>query len=110
MTKAEQRGLEAVPPRWRKTKDGMGKVDSALPVRKFYIRAYEQAQKDLGWISVKERLPEKEGWYLTCSDDNGTPQAIGVTRFDGKGWEDDDDSYYCHVDYWMPIPELPKEK
>lgn len=46
MSKAEQRGLEAVPPRWRKTKDGKGKIDSALPVRKFYIRAYEQAEKD----------------------------------------------------------------
>ena len=47
MTRAEERGLEAVPPRWRKTRDGKGKVDSALPVRKFYIRAYEQAEKDL---------------------------------------------------------------
>ena len=45
--RAEQRGLEALPPRWRKTKDDKGKVDSALPVRKFYIRAYEQAEKDL---------------------------------------------------------------
>jgi len=44
--RAEQRGLETLPPRWRKTKDGKGKVDSALPVRKFYIRAYEQAEKD----------------------------------------------------------------
>lgn len=47
MTKAEERGYEALPPRWRKTRDGKGKVDSALPVRKFYIRAYEQAEKDL---------------------------------------------------------------
>lgn len=44
--RAEQRGLEALPPRWRKTKDGEGRVDGALPVRKFYIRAYEQAEKD----------------------------------------------------------------
>lgn len=44
--RAEERGLEALPPRWRKTKDGKGKIDSALPVRKSYIRAYEQAEKD----------------------------------------------------------------
>lgn len=44
--RAEERGLEALPPRWRKTKDGKGKVDSALPVRRFWIRAYEQAEKD----------------------------------------------------------------
>lgn len=53
--RAEQRGLEALPPRWRKTKDGKGKVDGALPVRKFYIRAYEQAEKDtiervISWV------------------------------------------------------------
>lgn len=44
--RAEERGLEALPPRWRKTKDGKGKIDGALPVRKLYIRAYEQAEKD----------------------------------------------------------------
>lgn len=44
--RAEKRGLQALPPRWRKTKDGKGKIDSSLPVRKFYIRAYEQAEKD----------------------------------------------------------------
>lgn len=53
--RAEERGLEALPPRWRKTKDGKGKVDSALPVRKFYIRAYNQAEKDcaLTWKDVQ---------------------------------------------------------
>ena len=53
MTKAEERGIEALPPRWRKTKDGNGKVDSALPVRKFYIKAYEQAEKDHG-LTIKD--------------------------------------------------------
>ena len=46
MTRAEKAGLEAVPPRLRRSKDGTVKIDSALPVRKFYIRAYEQAEKD----------------------------------------------------------------
>ena len=27
---------------------------------------YEEAEKDLGWVSVKDRLPEDDGWYLTC--------------------------------------------
>lgn len=54
--RAEQRGLEALPPRWRKTKDGKGKIDGALPVRKFYIRAYEQAEKDILSKITKEHL------------------------------------------------------
>lgn len=47
MTRAEEAALKALPPRWRKTKDGKGKIDSVLPVRKAYIRAYEQAEKDI---------------------------------------------------------------
>ncbi len=47
MTKAEERGYEALPQRWRKSKNGSTMIDSRLPVRKFYIRAYEQAEKDL---------------------------------------------------------------
>ena len=55
--RAEERGLEALPPRWRKTKDGKGKVDGALPVRKFYIRAYKQAEKDLvEFISIVKQM------------------------------------------------------
>ena len=58
--RAEERGLEALPPRWRKTKDGKGRVDGALPVRKFYIRAYEQAEKDILSI-IQSRLEEIPG-------------------------------------------------
>lgn len=117
--RAEERGLEALPPRWRKTKDGKGKIDSALPVRKFYIRAYEQAEKDLGWISVKDKLPEKNGWYFTCVEQFNIPQCVGITYFDKKtdGWYNDIPmgkklfmTTIEIVDYWMEIPELPKEE
>ena len=47
MSRAEERGLERVPPRYRPSKDRTKKIDSALPVRKFYIEAYQQAEKDL---------------------------------------------------------------
>lgn len=58
--RAEQRALEAVPPRYRKSKDGTTKIDSALPVRKFYIRAYEQAEKDILSI-IQTKLNEIQG-------------------------------------------------
>lgn len=53
ISKAEQRGLEALPPRWRKSKYRDKMIDSALPVRKSYIKAYQQAEKD-----IKNRLLE----------------------------------------------------
>ena len=60
MSKAEERALEAYPnveqPVW----------DESYPKTLFvrhternaFIKGYEQAEKDLGWISVKDRLPK----------------------------------------------------
>jgi hypothetical protein len=76
------------------------------------------------WISVKDRLPDKE--YLDCMlvlkvgdhyeiDCGGWTKAIGWE--DGKrveewGWwvnNDWDEGQGCVVQYWMPYPKLPKE-
>ena len=121
--KAEQRGLEALPPRWRKTRDGKGKVDSALPVRKFYIRAYEQAEKDLGWHSVDESLPPVDEEVIALTDEFNTAPIYKIAfahivdphftvYIDGKpykavshnGWNTPG------VKYWMPMPILPEEE
>lgn len=69
--RAEERGLEALPPRWRKTKDGKGKVDGALPVRKFYIRAYEQAEKDLALTPDDIRQIIKINYEIIFQDTTG---------------------------------------
>lgn len=84
--------------------------DNAIMGRINVVRVYEQAKKDLGWISVKDRLPEKDGWYFTCVEMSGVPQCVGLSHFETYSgqWDDDDDSIEL-VDYWMPIPELPKE-
>lgn len=73
-----------------------------------FKNGYEQAEKDLGWISVKDRLPEENGWYFTCVEQAGVAQCVGVTYFDSKEWTDDDSTEL--VDYWMEIPELPNKK
>lgn len=118
MTRAEERGLEALPPRWRKTKDGKGKVDSVLPVRQIYIRAYEQAEKDLGWHSVDECLPELGEEVIVMWFEYGevraTPlQCVGLSQLyqpiqcvpsGEKLWT------IPGVKYWMPMPKLPEEE
>ncbi len=110
--RAEERGLEALPPRWRKTRDGKGKVDSALPVRKFYIRAYEQAEKDLGWHSVEESLPPVDEEVIVLADrlNLGAPFVISFGHivskmhcWDYNGWNIDG------VKYWMSMPKIPNE-
>lgn len=75
------------------------------------------------WISVKDRLPNRSGKYLCAS----IPQYIRTAYFsknlykvdkydfaDKKGksgfYNYDIEYGYCetNVDYWMPLPELPK--
>lgn len=75
-----------------------------------FIFGYDQAEKDLGWINVKDRLPEKDTVVLTCWDVNGVPQGIGLRLYDGQ-WQDfdeDDDIEISDPDYWMPIPQFNK--
>ena len=58
-----------------------------------------------GWISVRDRLPEKEGSTLICTEKG----AVCTARFypqSGRwnGWSGKNSRY------WMPLPEPPKEE
>lgn len=60
------------------------------------------------WISVEERLPEENGYYLVYTKYG----YIEVERY--KTWDDDDldGGYWWEfeglVTHWMPLPEAPK--
>jgi hypothetical protein len=65
------------------------------------------------WISVKDRLPETEGFYLVYCIDILTTESVDVPSVivdwfniyeEGFYWF----SEYEDADYWMPIPELPR--
>lgn len=57
------------------------------------------------WISVKERLPEKKGWYRIQTP-NGFYEAPFVHSLGGKlVWVVPNPSDITH---WMPLPEPPK--
>ena len=51
------------------------------------------------WIPVSERLPEREGWYLTSLGDK-TYGGADVDMY-CKGWV----KYGTHVLAWMPLPQ-----
>ena len=91
---------------------GISEVDVNKVERLACIKGYEAAQKDLGWISVKERLPDEEGWYFACLEVDGHPRFVRTSYFDvGRHkWLDEDDEEIPVISHWMPIPELPKEK
>ena len=88
-------------------------------VQSFRKRTDWLIQNTIGWISVKDRLPEKNGWYFTCVEQFKIPQCVGITYFDKEdGWWLDDiptgkRSFTMTieiVDYWMEIPALPREE
>jgi hypothetical protein len=55
------------------------------------------------WISVKDRLPEKEDRYLTFEKPFGI--STEYWRHD-KIWQRD--PYHC-ITHWQPLPEPPHE-
>ena len=72
------------------------------------------------WISVKDSLPEAEGWYLVYApgysggSSSGLKVINGVmfAKWSGKSWSIEV-GYHKRpgcVWYWMPLPEPPKEE
>lgn len=63
------------------------------------------------WISVEDRLPEKEGKYLICTD-RGYVTFGFFGNYDGNGnltiLRNNPRFDYRNVIYWMPLPEPPK--
>ena len=59
------------------------------------------------WISVKERLPEKEGAYLIYTDECETLVAWCEP---GGFWRRSGDLFpmwHDEITHWMPLPEPP---
>ena len=57
------------------------------------------------WISVNDRLPEREKHVIICTSDN----YVGSGLLDENGrWIKG--FVVVEVKYWMPYPDAPKEK
>jgi len=52
------------------------------------------------WISINNRVPEKDGRYLVCTD--YWSKWVGVSALRKGKWDD------SKVSHWMPLPEPPK--
>jgi len=74
----------------------------------------EPPDRDGGWISVDERLPEKETSVLVWATWDGSDDQILVADWrDWEGapiWHDSmNGEYRIHgITHWMPLPEAPK--
>ena len=107
--RAEEFAFKAYPEQIMPSPYGPLPVDFNKEKRDACIKGYEQAEKDLGWISVKDRLPEENKWVFVCVDMQGVPQCVGMGYIKNGEWcDDENDEGFC-VDYWMEIPKLPEK-
>ena len=62
------------------------------------------------WISVKDRLPEENGRYLTANKRWDDKISVFDLWFDSGFWYIDmvDEVFDFEVTHWMPLPNPPK--
>ena len=63
-------------------------------------------RKQSEWISVEERLPDREGTYLVYTYKG----AIKFGDFRCYYAKNDNPQFDYYVTHWMPLPEAPKMK
>lgn len=60
------------------------------------------------WISVKDRLPENDIWYLVCINRclpfAATLSEDGIWQFEDESGNEEN---CTDVTHWMPLPEPP---
>lgn len=69
------------------------------------LKMYEDMGMEPKWISVKDREPEKCGYYLVACEGEDIPHVL---YFRGKTWAVSQ-SHYHVPEYWIEIPKPPKE-
>lgn len=85
--------------------DGYSRADKEMLALALYNIG---CRKKTEWISVDERLPEKDGMYLVYYKER-SKDDIRITFFRNG------EKYYNymwkrHYSHWMPLPEAPKMK
>ena len=81
-------------------------MDGFTACEEAYRNGYEAGLRDSGrWISVKDRLPEKEGTYLVATKNGGVLMDHFYARHKNWGGARIDPL----ITHWLPRPKPPKE-
>ncbi len=71
---------------------------------KLFRKGYRK-QSEGEWISVEERLPERQGYYLGC-----TYKGLMMIAPFFPVYADDKPEFRYDITHWMPLPNPPKMK
>lgn len=64
-----------------------------------------------GWISVKDRLPDKQGVYLVAFKPPLPKVTIAWWATKEVGWYDLEYNFHTDsVSHWMPLPPMPEQE
>ena len=110
MSKAEEKADKACP---INKGSGIDRVMSMVNRKNGYIQGYKQAEKDLGWRSVEESLPEIDEEVIVLRDEYGTAPIynVGVGHIVDRRYAMDFNGWNVPgVRYWMPCPKIPEDK
>lgn len=89
-----------------------GEYDINEAKREIFIEGYLEAEKDLGWHSADDCLPEVDEEVIVLTNDLGTAPIYKIAFGhivnkekceEYNGWN------IPGVKFWMPCPEIPKE-
>lgn len=61
------------------------------------------------WISVEDRLPERDSEVICRSNKEGNRIFIGYLGYRSGAWMEDGSMHIGEVTHWMPLPPPPKE-
>lgn len=87
-----------------------GLPGSALDIVNSLLDALAQDEKENGWISAGERLPEASGTYqVTCMDGRIYRSTYAKFQSKLKRWELTGARSYWKVTAWQPLPAPYKE-
>lgn len=76
-----------------------------LPAERTIIDQIDSAPTVGGWISVKDKLPERYERVLTYDERCGVKENWAIRLKPYVDW-----SQGYHITHWMPLPEPPKEE
>ena len=74
-----------------------------------------QKDDNNGWISVKDRLPERkwDDYLVSTTILNGGARGVNIAWLNNEGQWSSNDKWICDgrevITHWMPLPEPPKE-
>ena len=90
---------------WLEVKDYS---EGELNMLKCVIHELETMPSTSAWVSVKDKLPDKCGKYMTCNKNDD--YVIWYFDKENEKFGCSDYEYEVEVTHWMPLPQKPESE